>query len=105
MITQGRTIDQSMERIREALWAYTDDKAHADAAILEQKFQGLPKPLLVSIEKARAAKRRAEAEQTRAGVVIRKAANELSKRGLSARDVGELLGVSRQRAHKLLKAS
>jgi hypothetical protein len=53
---------------------------------------------------ARVVRQQADALQERASETIRKVASALSKRGLSARDVGTLIGVSRQRAHKLLRS-
>jgi hypothetical protein len=42
---------------------------------------------------------------TKAAEATRQAAEELTNLGLSTRDAGELLGLSRQRVHQVLKAS
>jgi predicted RNase H-like HicB family nuclease len=97
--TQGRTIEQARERIREALAALTSDK-HAANAKLEDDVQ-LPaaarKVVSASLAKRQlATKLAAEAEDA-----VRDAAAMLSK-SMSLRDVGTVLGVSRQRAHQLV---
>jgi predicted RNase H-like HicB family nuclease len=97
--TQGRTIEQARERIREALAALTSDKLAASAK-LEDDVQ-LPKPvrkLVVDLQTKRmiVAEVTADAENA-----IRDAALALAK-SMSLRDVGTVLGVSRQRAHQLV---
>jgi predicted RNase H-like HicB family nuclease len=99
-VTQGRTIKQAQERIREALQAWLD----------------LPKPYageIVGVVLLPAAERLAVAEAIAASNKARKAAVDSSRKtrqaverlvakGLSLRDAGELLGLSRQRAQQLL---
>ncbi|MDX2055493.1 MAG: hypothetical protein SFV15_24030 [Polyangiaceae bacterium] len=104
VVAIGMTIESAMRKFRSALGIFLDDKQAAKGAVLIPEVAGLPKPLLAKLETAQLAKARADAEQLRAGKVIRRVVGDLAKRGLSTRDVGTLLGVSRQRAHKLLKA-
>lgn len=97
--TQGRTIEQARERILEALAALTNDK-HAASATLVDDVQ-LPKAakraVFISHTKRNAASKLViEAENA-----ARDAALALSK-SMSLRDVGTVLGVSRQRAHQLV---
>jgi len=97
--TQGRTIEQARERIREALAALTSDK-HAASAKLEDEVQ-LPKPvrkLVVDLQTKRMLVVEVTADAENA---IRDAALALAK-SMSLRDVGTVLGVSRQRAHQLV---
>ncbi|MGC2168392.1 MAG: hypothetical protein WA580_04750 [Acidimicrobiales bacterium] len=46
---------------------------------------------------------RADEAQSKAGLEARAAARELKETGLPLRDIGEVLGVSYQRAHQLVK--
>jgi predicted RNase H-like HicB family nuclease len=97
--TQGRTIEQARDRIREALAALTNDKTAASAKLVDD-IQ-LPKEakravVLVHTKRVQASKFAAEAEDA-----VRNAAAALAK-SMSLRDVGTVLGVSRQRAHQLV---
>jgi predicted RNase H-like HicB family nuclease len=97
--TQGRTIEQARERIREALAALVGDKAAARAE-LQDDIQLPPKAKRAVInsysKRDEASKLALEAE-----LAAREAARTLSK-SMSLRDVGAVLGVSRQRAHQLI---
>ncbi len=104
VVAMGMTIESSMKRFRSALGVFLENKQAAKVAVLIPEIAGLPKPLLAKLETAQLAKAKADAEQVRVGKVIRRVVGDLAKRGLSTRDLGTLLGVSRQRAHKLLKA-
>ena len=100
--TQGRTIEQARERIREALAALVGDREAARAELVDDVELPAQVRRLVNV----ARKRRAEAETTEQiarGATVQ-AARALAKAGLSLRDVGALLGVTRQRAHQLLSA-
>jgi predicted RNase H-like HicB family nuclease len=98
-LTQGRTVRQARERIREAIQAFID---------LPAPFAGeLGMEICVSVPTRRALKayqaatekaiRAAEAET----MLREKLMKSLKKEGVGNTDVGELLGVSRQRAHVL----
>ncbi len=38
VISEGRTITEALENVREALWAWTDDRVHAQAATFVVEF-------------------------------------------------------------------
>lgn len=97
--TQGRTIEQARERVREALQAWFD---------LEGPYAGklvgsveLAKPILRAISCAEEARERARSAEGVASERTREAILAMVEMGLSLRDAGELLGVTRQRAQQL----
>ena len=96
--TQGRTIEQARARIVEALAALLDaDVSHVE---FEDDVR-LPSAARKALEAARAAARRANNQAEAAERARTRAAHALTRSGLSNRDVGRLLGVSRQRAHQI----
>ena len=102
-LTQGRTIDQARERIREALALFIGDGPANKAELIDDVV--LPAGAKKAVTTAQ--KRRAEfaevEKQTQSAT--RAAALALADCGLSMRDVGTLLGLTRQRAHQLLKTA
>lgn len=96
--TQGRTIEQARERIREALGLFIGDRASTVDLRDDVK---LPARLLKRLEAAKEARSRAETEAREAAEKSRAIALALTSEGLSLRDVGTLLGITRQGAHKL----
>ncbi|HEX2878887.1 MAG TPA: hypothetical protein VHO25_05060 [Polyangiaceae bacterium] len=102
VVAQGRTLARTLLRFRSALALHLDDREAATRAVLVPILVGIPRALVDRVVEARVVRQQADALQERASEAIRKVASALSKRGLSARDVGTLIGVSRQRAHKLL---
>lgn len=96
--TQGRTIEQARERIREALSLFIGDRAQRVTLHDDVK---LPARLTKRLEAAKDAREKAETEARRAAEVSRAIALALTSEGLSLRDVGTLLGITRQGAHKL----
>ena len=98
--TQGRTIEQTQERIREALAALLD--VEPEGLQLEHDIR-LPAPARKMLGAAKKASTRAATEAERAEHVTRDAARTLVKCGMSLRDAGTLLGVSRQRVHQILE--
>jgi predicted RNase H-like HicB family nuclease len=98
--TQARTLEQAETRIREALALFIPDAAAARAQLVNDVHL----PLTCRRALARATAQRAEADRVtrNAHRAIRAAATALSRQGMSLRDTGRLLGVSRQRAHQLL---
>jgi len=98
--TQGRSIVQARERIREALGLFVDN---ADKAKLIDDIQ-LPEGLhhvvaLFIEEKAKAAAQQAALQAAGREMVVMLG----SKAKLSMRDVGELVGLSHQRIQQLVK--
>lgn len=96
--TQGRTIEQARERIREALSLFIGDRAERVSLVDNVK---LPVRLAKRLEAAKEAREKAEIESKRAAEASREIALALTSEGLSLRDVGTLLGITRQGAHKL----
>ena len=101
-VTQGRTIGQARERIREAIGTLLDDEKVATAAKLVEEIR-LPAAARKRLDKALALRAKAEAEQTKAASATAEAVRALvEKVGLSVRDAAELLGLSHQRVHQLV---
>jgi predicted RNase H-like HicB family nuclease len=98
--TQGRTIEQAEERIREALSLFIADSAAAKAELVSD-IQ-LPAPAKRALHQATTKREQAFALAKESQEATRLAARLLTKQGLSLRDVGKLLGVTRQRAHQLV---
>ncbi len=96
--TQGRTIEQARERIREALSAFG---VRGNPVVIDHIR--LPTTLRRKVDAAAQARRKANVEAERAQDACVTAVRTLVEGGLSLRDAGELLGVSRQRAHQLLQ--
>jgi predicted RNase H-like HicB family nuclease len=99
--TQGRTIEQARERIREALELVVGDNARG--ATLHDNI-ALPLGTRRLVQKAETARAKTEAETERAMTATSEAVRALTEQGLSARDAGELLGLSRQRVNQILQA-
>jgi predicted RNase H-like HicB family nuclease len=100
--TFGRSIQQVRNRIREALWAWTDDKQKAKRASLRDDIRlptNVKKALATAIRRRRAASK----AETEAATATREAARRLIRDArLSTRDAAELLGVSHQRVQQLV---
>lgn len=96
--SNGRTIEQARERVREALDLWVRD---ASTAYLVDEVR-LPPRLRASVTRARVARKRAEQQQERAQRTAAQAATELTRDlRVSLRDAGEVLGLSRQRIQQL----
>ncbi len=99
--TQGRTVSQARERIREALGLFIEDK-EATAAKLVDDVR-LPAPARRALSRAKVARERAERAQEEASSTATAAVKALTKDvGLSVRDAGDLIGLSFQRVHQLV---
>ena len=96
--TYGRSIRQAKRRIREALELWVDD---ADQAELFPKIR-LPRQAQSAVRKAKAARARAARDQQEAAEATQQATQCLAALGLSARDAGDVLGISHQRAQQIL---
>jgi predicted RNase H-like HicB family nuclease len=100
--TQGRTIAQARDRIREALALFDD---HADKARLEDDVR-LPGDVNRLVSAQRSARSKQEAMEAELRALNVKAARALTKQvGLSLRDAGELLGASQESVRQWVEAS
>jgi predicted RNase H-like HicB family nuclease len=97
--TQGRTIAQTRERIREALGLFVDD---ADAAELVDHIK-ISVALRKAIARYRATRRQADALAAQVAIDARRAVRALTGDKLSRRDAAEVLGLSHQRVQQLLE--
>jgi predicted RNase H-like HicB family nuclease len=96
--TQGRTIEQTRRRIREALSLFVAD---AEKAKLVEDIK-LPASARNLVNQVRSTRQRAEEEQAKLNRSTALAAQVLTgDLGVSVRDAGELLGLSHQRIHQL----
>lgn len=100
-ITQGRTIEQARGRIREALQAWFDLSKPFSGTLIDKV--ALPAPARRKITAFLTARERAAKANEGLSASSRAAVRELVDQGLSLRDAGELLGLTRQRAQQLLK--
>jgi predicted RNase H-like HicB family nuclease len=98
-LTKGRTIEQARERIREALQVWFDLKKPFAGEIVDDVK--LPASVRKVVDKANALRAEAREAEEKASARSREAIACLVSEGLSLRDAGELLGITRQRAQKL----
>lgn len=97
--TYGHTLDRTRARIREALGLFVDDAN--DAELVDDVR--LPAPVRRAVERARRARRSAEAQQASAREETAEAVRVLTRTlRLGTRDAGRLLGLSHQRVQQLL---
>jgi predicted RNase H-like HicB family nuclease len=100
--TQGRTIAQARDRIREALALFD---VHADKAQLEDDVR-LPVGVNRLVSAQRSARSKQEAVESKLRELNVKAARALTKHvGLSLRDAGELLGASQESVRQWVEAT
>jgi hypothetical protein len=100
--TQGRTIAQARDRIREALVLFDQG---ADTAQLTDDVR-LPGDVNRMVSAQRSARSKQEAMELKLRSLNIKAAIALTKRvGLSLRDTGELLGASQESVRQWIEAS
>jgi predicted RNase H-like HicB family nuclease len=102
-VTQGRSIEQTRSRVREALAACLDDDAAAAQAEFREEFK-LPGVVRSRIERLTSKRALLLKLQMEASREARAAARLLtSEEGMSVRDAAALLGVSFQRVQQLLE--
>jgi predicted RNase H-like HicB family nuclease len=100
--TQGRTIAQARDRIREALALFDE---HVDKAQLEDDVR-LPVGVNRLVSAQRSARSKQEAAESKLRELNVKAARALTKQvGLSLRDAGELLGASQESVRQWVEAT
>ncbi|ARU45182.1 transcriptional regulator [Corynebacterium silvaticum] len=103
LLTQTRRLDQIPDMVRDALGLFpelTDDPENAIVTIEFREGEDIADIANQAVQ----ANQKAKQAQKEASQLMRQAAAELSKKGLSYRDIGTLLGVSFQRAQKLATA-
>jgi predicted RNase H-like HicB family nuclease len=101
-LTQGRTINQTRRRIREALSLFVD---HADTAKLIDNIQ-LSAKVQQTLNQFNIVRKRANEEIVRLQDSANKAVTLLTEgTDMSMRDAAELLGLSHQRVHQILHRS
>jgi predicted RNase H-like HicB family nuclease len=100
-ITQGRTIEQACARTREAIQAMLDlAMPYAGELVPDVRLPATARKLVDEANTARSELQQAEQVASQKS---REAVRKLNALGLSLRDAGELIGVSRQRAQQLLE--
>jgi predicted RNase H-like HicB family nuclease len=101
--TQGRTLEQAEKRLREALSLFISARAAAGVRLVARVAlsPNASRKLLAATTKRNAANALAKQSQD----ATRAAARTLARDGLSLRDVGRLLSVTRQRAHQLVSGN
>ena len=98
--TQARTIDQARRRIREALSLWVSD---AERARFEFEVR-LPTGVQARVSRALELREAAETTVQEASDATERALGALVKAGLSRRDAGDVLGISRQRAQQIAES-
>ena len=96
--TYGRSIEQAMNRIREALSLWVDDAVTAE---LEPEVQ-LSEPARSNVRRVRSARDRAQRAEDEARALLTETVRELThEEGWSVRDVAGVIGLSPQRIHQI----
>lgn len=100
-VSQVRRLSQAADDIREAIAYQTGlDEDEFEISVVPV----LPVAYTEAAEAAEALRRAAAESQHKAAVLARQGALALQKAGLSLRDIGEVMGISHQRASQLVNA-
>ena len=100
--TQARTLREVDAMARDLVAVMTGEAA--DSITLDVQVQ-LPRSVRAHLTKAERLRADSAAARSRAAAEARAAARELAASGMPMRDIGQVLGVSHQRAQQLVKAS
>jgi predicted RNase H-like HicB family nuclease len=100
-VTQARRLDQVPAMAREVLSLLLDVPPDSFDVVVVPK---LPESVAATLAQAQDLRQRAEELRSAASSSSAEAAAQLAGVGLSMRDIGELLGVSFQRAQQLVQA-
>jgi regulator of protease activity HflC (stomatin/prohibitin superfamily) len=99
--TQGRTLEVTQARMREAVQALLDLEPSKFEVVDAVK---LPAAVRRKVNARSTEERRARVQAVRARRAAKEATEALLHVGMSLRDAGTILGVSRQRAEQILRA-
>ena len=97
-VTQARRIEQVESQARDLIATWLDVDPDSVEVPVEP---AVPHAVSRKLQRAAAARAKADTEQRRAAELIRSAARDLAIAGLSVRDIGMVLGVSHQYAQRL----
>lgn len=99
-ITQAKRLSQVEETVRSLVHLMAG--VYPDVVHVEVR---MPDDLHEEVARARQLREKAEAEARESAALSRDAARRLAAEGLPVRDIGEILGISYQRAHQLIATS
>ena len=99
VVTQARTLDRAEATVRDLIAVWLDVPADSFAVEVEPRLNDEWTKLL---RETRDARTTADKASARASELIRTSVTTLHDAGLSAREVGSLLGISYQRVQQLL---
>lgn len=103
-VSEGRSLAEARRNIREALSTCVDVFPDADALARRAEILEdirLPSPTLELVARVRRARAQADELAEQAQRATATAARRLTSKGLSLRDVADLLGISHQRVKQL----
>ena len=99
VVTQARTLDRAEATVRDLIAVWLDVPADSFAVEVEPRLDDAWTKLL---RETRDARTTADKASARASELLRTSVTTLHDAGLSAREVGSLVGISHQRVQQLL---